>query len=67
MSLSVSPVSMISNIALSLVIKKRYSSIEEAVRILAITGIRNKMVYYRRRIRDLEKNMGQISMIFQND
>jgi len=53
-----SPNAILNQVATSLVAKQRYSSVEEAVLELALTAIRNKTVYYRRRIRKFENKYG---------
>lgn len=55
MSLSVSPTDILNNLARSLVAKQRYASVEEALWELALSSVRSKIVYYRRRIRKLER------------
>lgn len=55
MSLSVSPTDILNNLARALVAKQRYASVEEALWELALSAVRSKIVYYRRRIRKLER------------
>lgn len=55
MSYSVSPTDILTSVAGSLVAKQRYTSIEEALRELALASVRSKTAYYRRRIRRLER------------
>ena len=55
MSLSPSPAHILNTVARSLVAKQKYASIEEALWELALAAVRSKTVYYRRRIRRLER------------
>ena len=55
MSVTVSPTEILNTVAGSLVAKKKYASIEEALWELALLAVRNKTAYYRRRIRKLER------------
>jgi len=54
MAIDVSPVKILHTLAESLVITQRYSSIDEALKQLAISAVKNKMAYYRQRIRKME-------------
>ena len=58
MSLTVSPVDVLTTIARSLVVAHKYSSVEEALRAMALAQVRRKITYYRRRIRALERKYG---------
>jgi len=58
MIFGLSPTGVINHVATSLVAKQRYSTVEEAIWELALTSIRSKTVYYRRRIRKLENKYG---------
>ena len=55
MSYSVSASDILTAVAGSLVAKQAYPSIEEALWELALSAVRGKMAYYRRRIRKLER------------
>lgn len=55
MSSSVSPIDILTSVAGSFVAKQRYASIEEALQDIARTAVRNKITYYRQRIRKLER------------
>ena len=55
MSFGVSPADILNNLARALVVKQRYASIEEALWELALSSMRSRIVYYRRRIRKLER------------
>lgn len=54
MSFRTSPTNILNTVAGSLVAKQKYASIEEALWELALSAVRSKTVYYRRRIRKLE-------------
>lgn len=49
-----SPIKIIDRVATSLVAKQRYPTVEKAIWELALSSVRDKTVYYRRRIRKLE-------------
>ncbi|MBW1649373.1 MAG: hypothetical protein JRJ44_01595 [Deltaproteobacteria bacterium] len=53
-----SPTGVINKVAASLVVKRKYSTVEEAIWELALSSVRSKTAYYRRRIRKLEKKYG---------
>jgi len=55
MSVHISPIDVLNTMARSLVAKKKFTSIEEALRELALLAVRSKIAYYRRRIRALER------------
>ncbi len=55
MANSASPTSILNKVASSLVAKQKYPNIEEALWALALSAVRSKTVYYRRRIRKLER------------
>jgi hypothetical protein len=52
------PIKIINQVASSLVAKHRYMTLEEAIWNMALSSVRKKTVYYRRRIRKLEKKYG---------
>jgi hypothetical protein len=54
----ISPMVVINQVAASLVARQRYPTMEKAIRELALSSIRSKTVYYRRRIRKLENKYG---------
>ena len=56
MTLDTSPNSVLTKVAKSLVAAKRYSTTEEALWDMALSTVRAKMAYYRRRIRRLENS-----------
>lgn len=58
MSLTTSSVDVLTTIARSLVVSQEYSSVEEALQAMAISEVRRKIAYYRRRIRALERKYG---------
>ena len=58
MTLDTSPNSVLTKVAKSLVAAKRYSTTEEALWDMALSTVRAKMAYYRRRIRRLENKYG---------
>jgi hypothetical protein len=51
---ALSPTKIIDRVAASLVTKQRYPTVEKAIWGLALSSVRNKTLYYRRRIRKLE-------------
>jgi hypothetical protein len=53
-----SPTGIIKQVATSLVAKQRYSTLEEAIWELALSSVRSKTAFYRRRIRKLENKYG---------
>jgi hypothetical protein len=55
MSVQTSPVTILKKVANSLVMKHRYANLEDAYRGMALAAIREKINYYRRRIRRLER------------
>ncbi len=55
MSIDISPTTILNNVAKSLVISQRYANVEDALWQLALSAIRTKIAYYRRRIRSLEQ------------
>ncbi len=55
MSYSASPTDILTTVAGTLVAKQKYASIQEALRELALSAVRSKTAYYRRRIRRLER------------
>lgn len=58
MALHTSPSSVLTKVAKSLVAAKRYSTTEEALWDMALSTVRGKIAYYRRRIRRLENKHG---------
>lgn len=58
MKLHTSPSSALTKMAKSLVAAKRYATTEEALWDMALTTVRGKVMYYRRRIRRLENKHG---------
>lgn len=58
MASETSPVTVLHQIATSLVARERYQTVEEALWELAISSIKKKISYYQRRIRNLEKKHG---------
>jgi len=58
MALHTSPGSVLNKVAASLVAAKRYSTTEEALWDMALSTLRGKVAYYRRRIRRLENKHG---------
>ena len=58
MTLHTSPNSVLNKVAASLVAVKRYSTTEEALRDMALSTVRGKITYYRRRIRKMDKKHG---------
>lgn len=47
------PTKIIDRVATSLVAKQKYPTVEKAIWELALSSVRNKKLYYRRRIRKL--------------
>jgi hypothetical protein len=58
MALHTSPNSVLNKVAASLVAAKRYSTTEEALWDMALSTVRGKVAYYRRRIRRMENKHG---------
>jgi hypothetical protein len=58
MALHQSPSSVLNKVANSLVASKRFSTVEDALWDMAITTVRSKMTYYRRRIKKMENKYG---------
>ena len=58
MALKISPTIVLNKIASSLVVQNRYRTVEEALWEMAISSIRDKISYYQRRTRKLEKKYG---------
>ena len=58
MSLNMTPTTILSKVADALVATQQYASVEEALWGLALTAAHNKVVYYQRRIRRLERKYG---------
>jgi len=55
MSLGVSPTTILNKVARSLVTTNKYPSVEDALRDITLSAVRDKTTYYRRRIRKLER------------
>ena len=58
MAYNVLPTTILNQVANTMVATQRYASQEEALWQLALSAVRNKTVYYRRRIRGLERKYG---------
>ena len=58
MTLYNSPNSVLNKVAGSLVAAKRFATVEDALWDMAVTTMRSKVTYYRRRIRRLENKYG---------
>jgi hypothetical protein len=58
MSFELSSTAVIKQVAGSLVATRQYASVEEALWELALSAIRTKVAYYRRRVRKLENKYG---------
>ena len=58
MALPATPSTVLTKMAKSLVAAKRYSTTEEALWDMALSAVRGKMTYYRRRIRRMENKYG---------
>ena len=58
MALYHSPNSVLNKVAGSLVAAKRFATVEDALWGLAISAVRGKVTYYRRRIRKMENKYG---------
>jgi hypothetical protein len=58
MTLNTSPNSVLIKVAASLVAAKRFSTTEEALWDMALSTVRGKVAYYRRRIRKMENRHG---------
>jgi len=54
----ISPTKILTSVAGSLVTTQRYPTMEAALRDLALAAVRSKTLYYRRRIRRLERKYG---------
>jgi len=50
-----SPAEILTSVAGSLVVSQRYTTMEAALRDLALSAVRSKTLHYRRRIRRLER------------
>lgn len=55
MSLRVTATETLNLLAQSLVVRRRYASAEDALRDIALAAVRDKVAYYQRRIRALER------------
>lgn len=55
MSPQVSPTKVLKSMAASLVTAQKYPNVEAALRGLALSAVRDKISYYRRRVRALER------------
>lgn len=58
MSLATSPADVLTTIARSFVIAQKYATMEEALWGMAVSEVRCKIAYYRRRVRALERKYG---------
>ena len=58
MALAISSTIVLDKVATTLVAQQRYTTIEEALWELALSAVRAKLVYYRRRVRRLERKHG---------
>lgn len=58
MTLHQSPHSVLNKVANALVASKRFSTVEDALWDMAISTVRSKMSYYRRRIQKMENKYG---------
>lgn len=58
MTLPHSPNSVLNKVANSLVAEKRFATVEDALWDMAISTVRGKMTYYRRRTRKMENKYG---------
>lgn len=54
MALYHSPNSVLNKVARSLVARQRFATVEDALRDMAVSTVRNKVAYYRRRVRKME-------------
>ena len=55
MSVTTSSMDVLNTIARSMVVTQEYASVEEALQSMALSEVRRKIAYYRRRIRSLER------------
>lgn len=55
MSICVPPKDILKNVAEALVARHRYSSVDEALWALALSAVKDRVEYYQRRIRKLER------------
>jgi hypothetical protein len=58
MTLYNSPNSVLNKVAGSLVAEKRFATVEEALWDMAVSTVRGKVTYYRRKIRKMENKYG---------
>jgi hypothetical protein len=58
MTLYNSPNSVLNKVAGSLVAEKRFATVEEALWDMAVSTVRGKVTYYRRKIRKMENRYG---------
>lgn len=58
MSVTTSSADVLTTIARSMVVTQEYASVEEALQAMALSEVRRKVAYYRRRIRALERKYG---------
>lgn len=58
MTLHTSPNSVLNKVARSLVAAKRFATMEEALWDMAVSTVRGKVTYYRRRIKRMENKYG---------
>jgi len=55
---STTSVDVLTTVASSLVVAQEYASVEEALQAMALSEVRRKIAYYRRRIQALERRHG---------
>ena len=58
MTLGISAATILDKVAGALVAQQRYTTVEEALWELALSAVRAKLLYYRRRVRRLEHKHG---------
>ena len=58
MALHQSPHSVLNKVANSLVVARHFATVEDALWYMAISTVRSKMSYYRRRIKKMENKYG---------
>ena len=58
MTLHTSPNSVLTRVARSLVATERYATVEDALWDMALSAVRGRVSYYRRRIRKMENKYG---------
>lgn len=58
MVLQVSPADTLNLMARSLVVRRKYATEDDALRDFALSAVRNKLTYYQRRIKALQRKHG---------